>query len=301
MSQCKCNKSVFKYSVNTNSIRAFFKPAEMAAMFKKLGYEGVEWGLPGVADAAAAAQEMDRAAKDHGLEVVGYINAGHLWKTDVMRKWSEAVAAVGGRHLRVSPPWAAYDFAESLHQKASFTDMMKICRDGLAGLVPLAREYGIRYVVELHKGNVAVGAAEARLLADGIDPKAVGFIYDAANTATEGFLRPRHSVELLGEYMAYVHLKNLVLEPTADGEDPAPGVRRLRYTARTTKLNCGLVDWVEVMFGLKTVGWSGWLSMEEFFDRRAPEKDLAEALAFIKACEAAAPCCPQPPFTAFND
>ena len=293
--------STFKYSVNTNSIRNNFRPAEMARMFAKLGYEGVEWGLPALTDAAAAAKEMAQAAKDNGLEVVGYLNAGHLWKPDVMRRWSEAVAAVGGRHLRVSPPWAAYDFNESVHQKASFTDMFKICRDGLAGLVPLAKEYKIRYVVELHKGNVAVGAAEARLLAEGIDPKAVGFIYDAANTAAEGFLRPRHSVELLGEYMAYVHVKNLVMEPTSDGADPAPGVARLRYGPRVTKLNGGMVDWVEVLFGLKATRWSGWLSMEEFFDRHAPEKDLAEALAFIKNCAAAAPDAAQPPFTTFND
>ena len=291
----------FRFAVNTNSFPKTMKPADSAKLIKKLGFEGVEWGLPKLEDAAAAAKEMTKAASGEGLESMAFLNAGHLWKTDLMRKWSEAVAPAGCKRLRVSPPWTAWDFHESLNQKASFPDLFKLTREGLEKLAPLSIEYGIQYTIETHAGNTACSAPLARQLADGLDPKAVGFILDPANTIIEGFLRPRQSIETLDPYISYLHVKNIdFTEMMKDRPDPAASVKRRRIMATSAKLHEGLLDWVEVIFGLNVVGWRGWLSFEEYF-KTDLEGGLQEGLAFLRQAIEAAPKDVQKPYSTFNE
>lgn len=217
-----------------------------------------------------------------------------------MRRWSDAVAAVGGKRLRVAQPWVSFNFDQSVHQRDSFPQLEKLTRDGLERLEPLSREYGIQYVVELHMGGVVTCAAVARTLAAGLDPRAVGFIYDPANTIFEGFLRPRTSVELLGAHLAYVHVKNLTLQEDARQPDPAPAIRRKRYYWAAAGLREGILDWAEVAFALRLHGWNGWLSMEEFFTT-APETELVAAREYISECLAGVPTNASTPYAQNND
>jgi sugar phosphate isomerase/epimerase len=292
--------SDFKYSINTNIITKTHSREQIVELAQAVGVDGIEWGLPALEEAPAAAREMAKITADHGLEIAGWLNAGRLWNKDLMRKWSEAVAGLGGKTLRVAHPWIAYNFDEHLHQRESFTDIMKKTRAGLEMLTGLHKEYGIRYVVELHSGAVAACPAVVHILMEGLDPAAVGAIYDAANTRIEGWLRPRASAELLGPYLAYVHAKNLIFEKVEDKNLPVPEVKRTIWRNKYCKMDEGEVDWVEVFFALNTVGFSGWISMEEFF-RDNPQDQISEALVYLKKCAAAAPDKPQEPYTTFND
>ncbi len=287
----------YSYSVNTNSLKGM-SIADTAKFCARLGFDGIEWGLPKDGLNAGLLREMKTATEGEGLKVAAWINAGQLWKDDVMRKYSDLVASVGGGMLRVAHPWLAYNFEESLHQRDGFMTLFKRSREGLERLQPLGRQMGIRYVLEMHGGSLCASASACRYLMDGLDPATVGVIYDPANGVSEGFLRPRHSTELLGPYLAYVHAKNLLVRP-AGSLMPGP-VKRVAWETRTSELECGFIDFVEVFFALKVVGFKGWVSMEEFF-RDAPEAQLVRALAFAKECAAAAPSQPEPPFTTFND
>jgi len=287
----------FKYAVNTNSLQGL-SPPEVAALCARLGYDGIEWGLP-AADSLSKpiVQEMAKATSNEGLEVVGYINAGHLWKFDLMKRYSEIVASAEGRLLRVAHPWLAYNFDESLHQRDSFMDLFKQTREGLEALQPLGKEFGVRYVLEMHGASLTASAPACRYLMDGLDAESVGVIFDPANGIKEGFLRPRHATEVLGPYLAYVHAKNLIVFYAGKMlENP----RRADWESRVVPLECGMIDWVEVYFALNCVGYEGWISVEEFF-REDRESQLTRGLAFLKACEAAAPAGPEEPFTTFND
>jgi sugar phosphate isomerase/epimerase len=289
----------FRYSVNTNSLRGI-PPVDVARLAKRAGLDGIEWGLPPAAELSpAVAKEMQNVTAGEGLAVAAFINAGHLWKKDLMRTYSEIVAGAGGRVLRVSHPWLAWNYEESLHQRDSFMDLFRRAQAGLVALVPLSREFGIRYVLEMHSGSLTATAPACRMLMDGLPAAAVGVIYDPANGVHEGFLRPRHSTEALGPYLAYVHAKNLVLEPAADFL-PGP-VKRLGWNPRTVGLETGVVDFVEVMFALKCVGFDGWISLEETFKPATAETVLNRAVAFLRECDEAAPDRPQAPFTTFND
>ena len=290
----------FKYAVNSNSLKQQMSPREIVEFAAAASADGVEWGLSGLDNAAAETVEAQRLIRNAGLEVAGFTNGGRLWETDTMRRWSEAVAAGSGKMLRVAHPWFACSFDESIHQRNSFPELMKKTRDGLERLVPLGKEYGIRYVLEMHGGSVAASAPICRQLMEGLDPACIGIIYDPANTVVEGFIRPRGAVELLGEYLAYVHAKNVGFRPTGflAAETPA----RCGWEHHLTSLENGMVDYLELFFALKNGGFSGWISLEEFFQNRPNiKKEVSGAITFLKKCAAAAPDRPCEPYTTFND
>jgi len=297
--------SNFKYAVNTNGLKGLSYP-DMAELISATGADGVEWGLPpDLGEAAKAAKQMDKLSKDHGLEVAAYINAGHLWKTDLMRQYSEILASVGGKMLRVAPPWLAYNLDESIHQKDSFMDLCKLTRQGLEKLVPLGKEYGIKYVIETHPGGLPASPVTARYLLEGLDPDCVAAIYDVANGVPEGFLRPRHGAEVLGPYLGYVHVKNV--RPKREEDHTDFKVKRAHWCCELCPMDAGVVDYVEVFFALNIVAFSGWLCFEEFFKGSIPDDvdkaktQIREALDFMKKCQAAAPTGLQKPYTTFND
>jgi len=271
----------FKYAVNTNSLPKEMKYNEIAEMLVRMKVEGIEWGLPEIGKAEHAAKEMRKVSNDYDLEIVSFINAGHLWKIDLMKKWSDIVKLGDGKVLRVSPPWVAYNFEESLHQPESYFDLAKKTREGLEKLVSLGKEYGIKYVVEMHSGSVTASAPLVRQIMEGLDSSYVGVIYDPANGIHEGWIRPRNVVELLGNY-------------------PDELLPRALWEIKVCPLEYGIVDYVEVYFALNIIGFKGWISLEEFF-RHSPEIEIERALLFLKKCEDVAPKSILEPFTKFNE
>lgn len=292
--------SKFKYSVNTNGLRKKYSSQEIVKMIRRLGADGIEWGLPKLEEAPAAIKEMAHLTKEEGLEVVGYINGGKLWKKEEMKCWAEVVAAVGGKSLRVAHPWIAWDYQESLHQRSSYQEIFKLAHDAMPDVVKLSQQTGVRFLLELHAGALTASALAAANLLGGSDPKCVGVIYDPANTVIEGNLRPRNEVEILGPYLGYVHAKNVMY--SVEGRLLETPVPRAKWSHKLTHLHCGMLDWVEVMFALKAGGFNGYVSSEEYFQEGDDQEvQLKQGIAFLKACEQAAPAKPEPPFTTFND
>jgi sugar phosphate isomerase/epimerase len=288
---------MIKYALNTNCLRNDFSRKEIVSLAKKAGVSGIEWGLHGLETAAADAREMAQLTTDAGLEVLGFINAPALWKTDLMRRWSEAVAGCGAKTLRVSPPWYAWDYNEAMHQKESFIDQLKITREGLDKLQDLSREFHLRYVVEIHAGSIAASPFGIRYIMEGLDPKTVGAIWDPANMMIEGQVRPRGAAELMGEYLAYVHAKNVewCRKETAAGEKPSWDIKR--HT-----IDQGMVNYEEIAFALKCVKFSGWMSFEELCSGKDNVVDeVKRGITHLEKCFAAAQACPVEPFTTFNN
>lgn len=291
--------SHFKFSVNTNTLKKTRTTAQIVELCSQAGADGIEWGLSSLETAAADAIEMQRLTSAAGMEVVGYLGAGHLWKTNLIRQWSEAVAASGGRMLRVAAPWYAWNFEESLHQQDSFSGLLDKAREGLEALIPLSREYRIRYVIEIHAGNVAASPWAVRELMRGLDPECVGAIYDPANTALEGFIRPAGACELMGRHLAYVHAKNLFLT-LSQQRPPFVNPSRAQWVMSKTFLEQGLIDYVEIFFALKRIGFSGYISLEEFISAE-PLLEITDGIKFLKECAAAAPDRTLEPFLKFNE
>ena len=289
----------FRYSVNTNLFRKSKTSAEIVDLCVNAGADGIEWGLKTLEGAPADVREMKKLTADAGLEIVGFLNAGSMWKEDLMRQWSEALADCDGKTLRVEYPWFAWDYTESLHQPDSYLDLVKKAKDSLPMLEALAREYQIKYVLEMHSGSIAADPWAIRYLMEGIDPDCVGAIYDPANTVIEGFIRPRGTCEILGRHLAYVHAKNVVAVPR-DFYTETMKPRRMQWQFRTTFLDQGMVDYVEIFFALKHSGFKGWLSLEEFVTADYVQ-EIAESIRFLNECAQAAPDAPCEPFSSFNN
>ncbi len=286
-----------KFSVNTNCMRNEFSRSKIVETCQNAGASGIEWGLDKLETAVADVAEMHKLTTDAGLEVLSYINAGKLWKTDEIRLWSEAIASCGGKMLRVAHPWYAWDYEESLHQPETFDSLMKKSREGLERLIDVGREFDVRYVLETHSGSCAASPIAAKYLMEGLDPNHVGIIYDPANTYLEGFIRPRGAVEVMGSYLAYVHAKNITWE-AAEPTDEKHQV----WTYKKCGLETGLVDYKEIMFALKIANYDGWFSFEELYSGKDNfEKEICDGIAHLQKCFVAAPDMPQPPFMTIND
>ena len=285
-----------KFSINTNGLKNHYTPERIVQEALKAGVQGIEWGLNSMETAAADAALMKKLTLDAGLEIVSYINAGILWKTDDIRRWSEAVLAGGGKMLRVAHPWFAWDYNESLHQPEDFMTLVEHSKEGLARLMELGKEYGLRYVLETHKGSCFASPLMIPWVLKEFDPEYCGVIYDPANTVLEGFVLPRIAVEVMKEYIAYLHVKNLMFK---EGKTP-DGRTCLGFEKRT--LDKGAVDYVEVMFALKLHNWDGWFSFEEFVsqDPALVADEVKKGIAHLKWCRKEAKNSLEPPFLHFN-
>ena len=297
MTQAKA-EGTLRFAVNTNMFRNSMTKADIVKLCRQSGADGIEWGLGKLDTARADAQEMHKLTADAGLTVLGYLNAGGMWKEDLIRHWSEAILDCGGNTLRVAHPWFGWDYAETVHQPENYLDLVKRSVGAIKKLETLSREYGIKYVLETHGGSVAADPWAVRYLMQGVDPDCVGAIYDPANGVVEGFIRPRGACELMGRHMAYVHAKNQIFVPRSSFiETMAPP--RLQWKMQRAFLDQGMVDYVEVLFALKCSGYRGWISLEEFVTEDYV-REISEGIKFLKRCAESAPSGPMPPFTTFN-
>ena len=285
-----------KFSINTNALRKNYSVEEIADVAAQAGAQGIEWGLSKIENAASEAAAMQKATQAAGLEIVSFINAGPLWKTDEIRRWSEAIAASGGHVMRVAHPWFAWDYNESIHQPDDFMTLVNMTREGLAKLMDMGKEFDIKYVMETHPGSCFASPLTVPWLLKDFDPRYCGLIFDPANTILEGFVRLRGAVELMNDYIAYIHVKNLAFKETVNENG-----KHIFATERRT-VDCGMLDYTELMFALKLQKWDGWLSFEEFVNKDAQQivTEVSNGIAHLKKCCAEAVDSLQEPFLTFN-
>jgi sugar phosphate isomerase/epimerase len=79
-------------------------------------------------------------------------------------------------------------------------------RDRLSRMIELARPYGVKLVIEMHAGSLAVDPAAAHALCDGFDPTEVGLIFDLPNLARQGIRHAGLSVSAAAPYLDHAHV-----------------------------------------------------------------------------------------------
>ena len=136
-------------------------------------------------------------------------------------------------------------------------------------------------LLELHMGNIAPSASMGFRLLDGCDPKAMGVMFDPGNMVFEGYENWKMGCEVLGPYLAFVHAKNSRRRASGLIE---PGTIRYEYEA--CEMNTGFVDWVAVFKALKSIGYDGWVSNEDYHLASGCGLDrIRDGLEFLKKCE----------------
>jgi sugar phosphate isomerase/epimerase len=143
----------------------------------------------------------------------------------------------------------------------------------------LGGRFGIKALIEMHMNMIAPSAGLARRLVEGFDPERIGVIFDPGNMVYEGYEQYRMGLEVLGEYLAHVHVKNAVWERNPNQKnatDPA-------WRTVSAPMREGFANWPQVIADLKSVGYDGWLSFEDFSQSAPTEELLADNIAYIKS------------------
>ena len=251
-------------------------PEKVVEEVKAHGYRGLEWVL-GYPDARYAEgrewhidtrtleQDADRVSalcRDAGLEIPSVGTRVSMTDEANARRQLEAAARLGAPMIRMK--------GFHLTDEDRYADIVRHATACCRQVEAWAREAGVRALLELHHGYIwSSASAVIRFIGDR-DPAHVGVIFDPGNMVLEGREPWRFAVELLGPFLAHVHVKNAIFVRDDEG----------RWRPDWVGLGEGLVDWAEVISVLRGVGYTGYLCVEDF---RAlePGAKLQEARAFL--------------------
>lgn len=138
----------------------------------------------------------------------------------------------------------------------------------------LAKQYGVKGVVETHHGTIAPSAGLAHRLVSHCDPDYIGVLLDPGNMVHEGFEHYRMGMQLLGPYLAHVHVKNARFVQEGSREDGTA-----KWRSEWAPLRDGIIDFAAFVGDLKSVGYDGYLGIEDFsaqYDSRELLKQFGE-------------------------
>lgn len=286
-----------KLSVYTVSLPEYNIP-ESVAVIKEMGYDAVEWrvdstaGLPrsmfpkdldeyafrywldnkatlNVADIKNECLKAKALCDEAGLEIV---NLATTLKGDdaTLEAVLEAAAAIGCKSIR--GPLERYDPSKP------YQEQFDGFRAYLAHCEPMLKKHGVKMLIETHHGMLISSASSAMRILDGFDPEYYGLIYDPGNMVYEGYESYELGFEMLGKYLAHVHIKNAALVPAGEDEYGAT-----KYVQSWMPLKKGSANLKALIQALVKVGYDGVLSVEDFSNEKPTREKLEENIAYLKA------------------
>ncbi|WP_130616468.1 sugar phosphate isomerase/epimerase family protein [Cohnella abietis] len=259
-------------------------PEELAAKAKQAGLQGIEWRYKETpADVAnqvpsfwgnnqctispsGGEVELDRfkrATELQGLTTVSvtpYLQAGDIVGTEQVLK---AAQYMGAPFIRLG--------VHSYDRNRPFNELFEDELVYLKASEELCRQYGVKGLVEIHHGTLAASASGARRLVEGLDPQFIGVLFDPGNTVHEGFENYRMALEILGPYLAHVHIKNAGWKIQGKAEDGST-----IWHSDWEGLREGMVPWRQVIADLLAVGYEGYLGVEDFSRQFADSADMLQ-------------------------
>ncbi|MEJ7900577.1 MAG: sugar phosphate isomerase/epimerase family protein [Thermomicrobiales bacterium] len=282
-----------KFAVFSVSIPEY-SPEVAVAKLKEIGYDGIEWRVidqdpeakvksfwsRNMATLPFSTFEQDAPAwrkltEEAGLKMPGVGTYTLCDDLEGVEQGMRGTKALGAHQLRVRVP--NYDGIEPFRPK------WDAAKDQYKDVVDLANKYGVKVLLELHHRSIVPSASAARLFLDDLDPAHVGVIHDAGNMVHEGFETPRLGFEMLGPYLAHVHVKNARWFPEKYNED-----KSIKWKCDWAPVHKGVIDMRELFRAMHAVGYDGWVGLEDFSVERPIEDRLRENLAYLKKVEAEA-------------
>ncbi len=259
-------------------------PEQAVAELAALGVDGIEWrvaddppgdGPPGfwrgnlcTWPESSFEHDVPRIAeltRSAGLDMpaIGpYVRCDELDRVESLMR---GAAALGVPRLRVQvgvPGPEGY--------RATFARR----REEYRAVAELALSHGVQALLELHHQSLVSSASAAARFVEGMDPRAVGVIHDVGNMLREGYEHDPWSLEILGEHLAHVHVKNAVLRPRP-GETPP-------WAWEWAPMRQGAAALERLFDALAGVGYAGWVSLEDF-STEVPLRDrVRDDLAYVR-------------------
>lgn len=277
-----------KFSVFTASTPDW-QPAEAATVLAAQGWDGIEWRItdqdyapePGfwagnratwpLTGLEDSVPEIARVTSEAGLEFSGIGGYARCDNHADVERMLAATAALGARQVRVTvPPRGDRDY------RAAFA----AARTDFEWVAARAAAHGVKALVELHHRTLTASASAAFRLVDGLDPAHIGVIHDLGNLVIEGQEEHVSAFQLLGEYLAHIHIKNVGWYPgeTVDGV--------VQWQEQWAPLATGQADVAAYFGALAEIGYDGWVTLEDFSTEVPLEQRTRDNLAFVKAAAA---------------
>ncbi|MBD8837895.1 sugar phosphate isomerase/epimerase [Paenibacillus sp. CFBP 13594] len=279
---------------------------ELASAAAAAGIDGIEWRFRGIPEDAISEEPsywrnnrcsvdpsrwqeqvpvFREAASGQGrksIALVPYLNCGDLAATE---QAFQAAAGLETSMIRVGVP--GYD------RKTSYPELYRQAVDYLSEVQDLAKQYNVKAIVETHHQTIAPTASLAYRLVQSFEPQHVGVLYDPGNMVHEGYENHRMGLELLGPYLAHVHVKNAGWfeaegkdSQKADSTGKSSGVDlNTAWKCHWTPLTEGMVDWVQMVRDLRAVGYDGYYGIEDFsgaLESKAMLQHFADVFAEIE-------------------
>ena len=199
-----------------------------------------------------------------GLELVNlgtYLGPDNL---DAVEAAMQFAQRAGSPSLRVNPASYQGDYHGAFETSLKFFSQVET----------LAKRYEVRALVEIHQGLIIPSASLTHRFISHFDPAHIGVIYDPGNMVLEGFETYLMGLQLLGPYLALVHLKNAAFI--------RPETEPYLWQPRWMPLDDGVVNIKQVLQNLVQIGYNGWLSIEDFSQARGSLEALKYNLNFVK-------------------
>jgi sugar phosphate isomerase/epimerase len=278
-----------KYGVFTVSMPEY-TPAEAVEILRELGYDGVEWRVVDQADSSDGkpgfwagnrctwplstlkedAPSIKQLTESAGLKMPGlgtYPTCDNL--ADVEKAMQGAVA-LGVSQLRINVP--NYDGV------SPYLALRDRSLGQYRDVAAMARQFGLRALVEIHHAKLLPSASAAASFVSAFDSADVGVIHDAGNMVHEGHEAYRLGFEVLGPYLALVHLKNAQWLSAEVGSDGGT-----RWRATWAPVPHGIVDVPALFAAMRQVGYDGWVCLEDFSTVQPIRERLRDNLAYVKS------------------
>ncbi|MFI6759772.1 sugar phosphate isomerase/epimerase family protein [Micromonospora sp. NPDC050417] len=274
-----------RFSVFTASTPQW-SPFEAANALAEQGWDGIEWRITDQEPAAEPGfwvgnratwplrgleehlAEIDRITRACGLEFSGL--GGYVPSRDRanVERMLSATAVLGAGRVRVTMPALG---------TGRYPDLFDATRRDLEWAAERAAGYGVSVLVELHHRTIVASASAAIRLVDGLDPARVGVIHDIGNLVIEGQEDYLAAFEMLGPYLAHVHVKNAVWRPVGQRPDGSTA-----WAEQWAPLRHGQAD-VGAYFGaLAEVGYDGWVTVEDFSTAQPLAERTRDNLAYLR-------------------
>jgi sugar phosphate isomerase/epimerase len=265
-------------------------PAEAATRLAAQGWDGVEWRitdqdespepgfwvgnratwpLTGLEDSLPTIAAVTRAAGLEFSALGGYVRSHD--RSNVERMLA-ATAALGAGRVRVTMPGTG---------DGRYRDLFAAARGDLEWAEQRAAHHGVGVLVELHHRTIVASASAAIRLVEGLDPRRVGVIHDVGNLVIEGHEDYAAAFDMLGPYLAHVHVKNVAWRPVG-GSSVDSGTA---WAEEWATLRDGQAD-IEAYFrALHAAGYDGWVTCEDFSTTVPLPQRTRDNLAYLTAVE----------------
>lgn len=256
---------------------------ETIARTRKAGYDGIELSTTGFLEGRgrpleereldtllAGARQCGDAARKAGLEIIGfappYFSLSYF-EAPVFENYYRLAQAMGSPSLKI--------YGTLYKPDQGYWPLFKKNQAMLKTLLRYGEKYGVRSLLELHFGTLNESCSAAYQIMKDFDPQLIGVIHDPQNMVIAGKETWRIGLEILGDYLAYVHWKDSCFERSEQGA----------WNWKLTRLGEGLVNWPDFVQALKATGFAGYLCNENRMEKEGvPSEEYLEGeLAYMQS------------------